>query len=121
MKDGDPIDAFVLESLRALQDEGDSDILIEICEIFFSDTPARISEMRSSLASGDNVVLQRAAHTLKSSSASLGAMKLSELSKELEMKVNSGSVEGAEAQIKKIDDEFLRVKSALTSFMKQGE
>jgi len=38
--------------------------------------------MRQSLASGDALVFQRAAHSLKSSSASIGALEFSELAKE---------------------------------------
>ncbi len=54
-----------------------------------------------------------AAHTLKSSSGSVGAMKLSGIFKELESACKTGTMNDPESYIQRIHAEFERVKTAL--------
>ena len=65
-------------------------------------------------AEGNNAdALYRAAHTLKSSSAYLGALTFSGMCKELEMMGRGNTLEGVAARLAALDQEYARVRDAL--------
>jgi HPt (histidine-containing phosphotransfer) domain-containing protein len=78
------IDMRVIADLRELGGDDDPGLLAELIELFLSDAPARIRELETGLASGEIKLVERAAHTLKSSSANIGALNLSALCKRIE-------------------------------------
>jgi PAS domain S-box-containing protein len=92
---------------------GDPDFIRELIDTYLTDAPGLFAQMRSALTSGDAETFRRAAHSLKSNSASLGALTLSALAKELEMMGKAGTLEGAAAKIAAADVEYERVKAAL--------
>ncbi len=74
----------VLEDLRALGGCEDPGLLQELIDLFLDDAPRRLDEMHLGLSEGDFALMQRSAHTLKSSSANLGAVRLSGICKDME-------------------------------------
>jgi HPt (histidine-containing phosphotransfer) domain-containing protein len=92
---------------------GDAEFVGELMDTYFADAPQLVAQMRSSLAAGDTEAFRRAAHTLKSISATLGALTLSAVAKELEMMGKAGSLEGAAASIAQAETEYARAKAAL--------
>jgi HPt (histidine-containing phosphotransfer) domain-containing protein len=78
------LDMRVIQDLRDLGGEDDPGLLLELVDMFLADSPARMTEIQTSLANGDVKTLERAAHTLKSSSANIGALGLSKLCKQME-------------------------------------
>jgi HPt (histidine-containing phosphotransfer) domain-containing protein len=113
------LDQSVLASLRELQEEGEPDILEEVGGLFLKHAPEKISAIEKAVADKDAKALQVSAHSLKSSSAYVGAMKLSAMSKELEMMGRSGVLEGATERAESLKTEYLRVKTALESEIKR--
>jgi HPt (histidine-containing phosphotransfer) domain-containing protein len=63
----------------------------------------------------DPQALRHAAHTLKSSSASVGALTLSSLCASIEARVRDGQLEGLEADLAALVAEVERVLAGLTS------
>ena len=59
------------EAIRNLG--GDADLYAQIVQIFLDDTAGQITSLDTALASGDFVTARRAAHSIKGTSASLGA------------------------------------------------
>ncbi len=78
------LDPSALDMLRELQEPGESDILQELIAIFMDDAPRHCVSMRTAYDRGDADGMARAAHSLKSSSGNMGAMRLSELCGEIE-------------------------------------
>ncbi|MDM7912914.1 MAG: Hpt domain-containing protein [Methanotrichaceae archaeon] len=113
------IDQSVLASLKELQEEGEPDILEEVGGLFLKHAPEKISAIEKAAADKDAKALQVSAHSLKSSSAYVGAMRLSAMSKELEMMARSGVLDGATERSEKLKAEFQRVKTALESEIKR--
>jgi PAS domain S-box-containing protein len=109
----DPIDRRVIASLQELQMDGEPDILKELSELFISRAPSRLKAMRDALEEGDWERLCGEAHNLKSSSANLGALRLSDLCGELELSGRVGSMERAPELLEKVEVEYERVKAAL--------
>jgi HPt (histidine-containing phosphotransfer) domain-containing protein len=85
----------------------------ELIGLFLEDTPNLLAKMGEAVGQGDGERLQAAAHTLKSSSASLGAMGLSALCRELEVMGRAGALEGAVEKVAQVEAEYERVKVAL--------
>jgi HPt (histidine-containing phosphotransfer) domain-containing protein len=100
-----------------LKESVGADFIGELIDTFLADGPRMLSEMRQALAAGDAEAFRRAAHTLKSNSATFGALTLSALAKELEMMGKAGALEGAadklmqlEAEYRKTEDELRKIK-----------
>ena len=56
-------------------------------------------QLRDARRAGDPAGIRHVAHTLKSSSASIGAVKLSQLCAEIEVKIRTDTVENIEPRI----------------------
>lgn len=78
------VDVSMLLSLEAAQAEGAPDIIVELIDLYFEDTPRRVAAVRRALEDEDVSALRWAAHGLRGSSASLGARRLAALCDELE-------------------------------------
>ena len=104
--ESDVIDQKSLENIRALQSEGTEDILTKIITLFLDDTPQQLEKLHQALRDKDANTIRAIAHSLKSSSATLGAMGLSSLLKELEEKGRTNSLNGSAKLFAQIDNEF---------------
>jgi HPt (histidine-containing phosphotransfer) domain-containing protein len=107
------IDRSVLAGLRELQVKGDPDIIAEVGGLFIKHSPNKISAILQAAESGDAKGLQIAAHSLKSSSAYIGAMRLSALSKELEQMGRSNAMNDVKDKAKMLEAEYIRVVTSL--------
>jgi HPt (histidine-containing phosphotransfer) domain-containing protein len=113
MTDSSILDSETLDNLRALGDEMEDDsFLKEVIDIYVSDTPKRLVEIRESLASGDATRLNRAAHSVKGSSANLGAKKVIAVARRIEEK-SKESLDNLQADIDELETCFEEVKTAL--------
>ena len=113
----DPLDRIVFEKLRFLQDE-EHDYLSELIATYLDSAPKLLDTLRAAIAGSDVPATQRAAHTLKGSSASLGAATLAAHCRELEILARTGMLNGAPEWLQKIEDEYGRVKGALVMEIK---
>ena len=73
------IDPATIQGLRELGGEDEPGLLGELIDIFLEDAPERMKDITEGLATGDIGRVERGAHTLKSSSANIGALGLSDL------------------------------------------
>ena len=112
------IDRTILASLRELQDVGDPDIIAEVGGLFVKHSPEKVKAILQAVEDKDAKGLQVAAHSLKSSSAYVGAMRLSEMSKELEMMGRANVMDGAEEKAERLKAEYTRVRTALDAEIK---
>lgn len=107
------VDGKALQGLRDLASENDSSFLATVIAAFLEDAPKLLQVMDEAIACCDALALQQAAHTLKSSSAVLGATTLSQLCKQLEALGRTGTTEGGVSTMISLTAEYERVKAAL--------
>jgi len=112
-KNSEPVDQSVLDTLRDLQIEGQPDILGRIINAFLKSTENLVVELQKAIAAGEFGLMKNGAHSLKSSSANVGAMQLSELSKKLEMMNEDSEFKNATTLVSAIETEFILVKTVL--------
>lgn len=111
---GSVIDGEQLANLLDLMD-GDADLVVEVIDLFLEDAPQRIAGIVAAIDAGEPDSLMRAAHSLKGSSANVGAKALTGLCANLEQRGRNGSVAGAAALSNSMRREFDAVRTALES------
>ena len=92
-----------------------------IASIYLRDTPALMSSIHSGLAQGDGATVWRAAHALKSCSATVGATKLSALAREFEQKGKQGALNELRANLKELDKHFQIAVTAVNALLTRAE
>ena len=107
------LDPAVIDGLRELSDSSGPSLLEELIAMFLEDTPKRLEDMRVGFASGDYAVAARAAHTLKSSAANMGAAVLSAHCRAVEELVVGERIDDLEILIQDCHEAFAAVKEAL--------
>ncbi len=86
------IDELTLARLKAMQRKGGADMLTHLTTLYAEHSLELVNAMRTASAAGDTAALIQAAHSLKSSSANLGAQSLADLCAVLETVAHAGSV-----------------------------
>jgi HPt (histidine-containing phosphotransfer) domain-containing protein len=119
MPNSEVIDRSALRNLLEMFN-GDEAFLGQVIDTFLSDATHLLGTIRQSTLSGKADDLRRAAHSLKSNSANLGALSLSALGKELEYIGKGGTVEGAAERLALLDAEYARVRTALQAIRESG-
>jgi CheY-like chemotaxis protein len=112
---GPAIDPDQFESFR--QAMGD-DFIGEVIEVFNEDVPKLLLDMQQALTANDAELFRRSAHSLKSNSAQIGALKLSELAKGLEMLGKEGRLAEGSDTVALAEAEYNLVKQALQELIK---
>jgi HPt (histidine-containing phosphotransfer) domain-containing protein len=92
---------------------GDRGFLGELIETYLGDSPALFAQLIDGLASGDTIVVRRAAHTLKSTSATFGAARLTAMCRQIETAAGAGDLDGLAARTAAAQREFDDVAAAL--------
>ena len=121
------IDVAVLDALeQAIGD--DRALLRELVETYLEDAPRQIEALRFGLGTRDVEQVHRAAHMLKSISATVGAEALSAAARELEtltLPATTAAADLAEPEIAALVDviatEFGRARDELNALVPAGE
>ncbi|MGB0712171.1 MAG: response regulator [Gammaproteobacteria bacterium] len=102
----------LMDDLMAMSG-GQPQVIVDLIDAFSRESAQLMTDLHSGFHGDDLDSVKKAAHTLKSSSRSLGAEYFSELCATLETQARAGVVEGQREQIVAIDDEFDRVRTEL--------
>lgn len=108
----DFFDFTMLNMFKELSDDG-NDAVKEIISIFLGDAPKYLDQIKAAIAQDDASGLNEAAHSLKSSSANLGATELSQHCQSLENLGRGGTTEGAQSQFDVMENSLKKVKEIL--------
>ena len=109
-----PIDPSVLDALFELQQAGSPDLVKQVVQAYLESSTELATKLHAAIDSGDAEGVVASAHTLKSSSANVGAMKLADLCKTLETVGREGDLSAAPEHQQHVQREFERVIEALT-------
>jgi signal transduction histidine kinase/DNA-binding NarL/FixJ family response regulator len=108
------LDPVYLERLQDLEAATGRRLVQVVVDGFLSETPERLAQMRAALERNDPHAFVLAVHTLKGSSAQLGASHLAALCAEVEGAARNGSLpQGAATALDAIEREAARVGSEL--------
>jgi PAS domain S-box-containing protein len=107
-------------ALKNLRDLGGDDFLHEVIDAFLADAPGLMATLRGSLDSRNSEELRRAAHTLKSNGATLGAEGFAELCRTVEQQAKAGELDGAAELVDRIEQEYVLLEEALFSLRSES-
>lgn len=102
-----PLDPDALARLRRF---GGAKLLSEMIALYLESAPTRLAAAEAGLSAGDASATANALHSLKSSSAQLGAARLSALCEEGEVIAAGGALAGVAAVLKASREELGRVE-----------
>ena len=96
-----------------LKDLMGSDYVGEIIDTYIQETGVLIQQLQQALGAGDSISFGRLAHSIKSSSASLGALVFSQQAREMEMMGKANDLALAYLQLERLSVDYLDVKQTL--------
>ncbi len=115
------LDPTILLSLRRLEDSSDPGFVRQLIGIFLHDTPARLGALRAAVGRGDAPAIRQLAHSIKGSSASLGARRIAALCAELQQCGHGGSLDGVEDLLLQVEHAFQEARIRLeTDWLSEG-
>lgn len=114
------IDWAVLESYKEIMGEESESFVRELIQSYLQNTTELFQDLKLAREKQDVSTFHRLAHTLKSSSASLGAMHLSEMCKDMELNSKDTLSAVAEMKFDQANIEFVQVSTALSSWKGHG-
>ena len=113
------VDWSVLDAYYQVMGDDTDAFLVELVQTFLPNAQKLVDDLKASLDKKDLASFHRGAHTLKSSSASLGAMVLSDMAKKLEADtVEDFPAESAD-RVKAIQVELDRATPEYQAFLKE--
>jgi CheY-like chemotaxis protein len=108
-----PIDHTVLNGILLLNGEKCQEIVDKVLLRYLDTTPDVLDQISAALAVDEAKTVEVAAHSLKSSSGMIGALRLSDLFRNLEQDAREGDLTRCYAILSTIETEYQRVRVAL--------
>src|SRR2546423_1026011 len=93
------LDAAALERLRELDPKGENQLLPRVIQAFEASSTRLIPQLQEARRAHDMAGIRHVAHTLKSSSASIGALGLSQLCADIEAKIRTQTLENIDERV----------------------
>ena len=107
------LDAACMAELRALDPDGKAQLVKRVLATYRASLAKLVEQLRLARADGSWDQVSRVVHTLKSSSASIGALALSGLCADIERLLRAGDSAAAESLIDPFHAEVQRVDAAV--------
>jgi len=116
-----PIDLTTIELIRDMERRGATRLLERLVATYVATAARLVAQAAYALKAGDTATLQHAAHTLKSSSANLGAIELSRRFGVLERHARGDNLEDARAEWHAAQAEYERAVKVLQEIVAADE
>jgi CheY-like chemotaxis protein len=107
------LDPKLLANIRALQRPGKPDLVRKVLEQYLASTPSLFHAIQDALGRKAAPAVQQNAHSLKSSSATIGAATVAALSKELEMMGKANTLDTAATVLSQAETAYAQVQRVL--------
>ncbi|WP_162245617.1 response regulator [Methylibium sp. Root1272] len=111
------LDAQALQRLRDLDPTGANRLLERVVQAFETSTGRLLPQLDEAHAAGDLDGVKHVAHTLKSSSASIGALKLSSLCADIEGMIRNNEVQALGPRVAALRAEIASVRGSLHALL----
>jgi PAS domain S-box-containing protein len=112
---GEVIDRGVLEQLGKVRTNGKSELLARVIKVYLVESPKLMKKLRQAVDAADAHGIASFAHSLKSSSANVGARALSGYFAEMEALARRAETRQACDMMQKVEAEHLGVQDALAA------
>ena len=107
------LDAEALERLRELDPQGANGLLPRVLRAFDTSLGRLLGQLEEARARSDPAAMRHVAHTLKSSSASVGALELSRICADIERRLREPDPGELQPLLDDMVEQSLRVRAVL--------
>lgn len=114
---GNVLDQAVLEELLSYADDGDPELLLDLIQMFLDDSPSKVAAVEQALETGDFEKAERAAHSLKGSSGTLGARLVQDVCELLQVSTRNQRLEESQALAPRLVTEYEQADAALRAVL----
>jgi PAS domain S-box-containing protein len=111
------LDTAAIERIRDMERRGADRLLERLVDTYLDSTARLVADAEQALARGDGPALRQAVHTLKSSSANLGAVELARRASGIELLAREGRLADARTDWAGAAAEYQRVQCALRGLL----
>lgn len=108
------LDAPSLDRLRELDPKGTNGLIVRVLKAFEGSLQRLLAQLQDARRQGDHAAIRHVAHTLKSSSASVGALELSRLCADIERRIRQDDTQDLDPLLDGMIGESGRVLAVLT-------
>lgn len=98
---------------------GDESFVADLVQTYLGDGAEQLAAIEAAVGAEDAEALVRPAHTLKSASLTVGAMRLGEVSRGLEMRGREGRLDGAAADAATARETWAATEEALRHWLSE--
>jgi HPt (histidine-containing phosphotransfer) domain-containing protein len=112
------LDPLALSRLRELDPDGRQGVLMRVLAAFETSLSRMLVQLQAERDSGHASVVASVAHTLKSSSASVGALELAQACSEVEAKLRRGDTSALQPDISRLISEGESALQAVGSILR---
>ena len=103
----------IVDDLREIMGEE----FVALVRVFLEDAPGALLKLQQAVDGNDVDALVAPAHSLKSTSANLGALALSDIARTIEHGARQRNLADPRAEVAALGREFHRVEAALRGFL----
>jgi two-component system, sensor histidine kinase and response regulator len=114
MTDSEVIDP---QAQARLQEWGGAKLLTQMIKLFLENAPTRLDQVRKGLAESNVKDAERGVHSLKSSAANVGAMRVSRLAAQMEDHAARGDLASVAGQMPTLESEFAAAERRLVDIL----
>jgi HPt (histidine-containing phosphotransfer) domain-containing protein len=107
------LDRTILAELHADLGDDNPTLVAELIDLFLADTPLLLAKLGAAIAAGAVEAVFQCAHSLKSTSANLGAQALAALCEGLEAAARTGQLTGGAEPLRQIEAMYPQVEREL--------
>lgn len=111
-----PLPVFDLDAVLELVD-GEIELLQEIAEMFQSDLPSNMEQVRNALTAGNTEVVHQVTHRLKSTVGNLGGRAAHKAVQDLEKSARDGQTENTDELFANFQHELTHFSDTLAEFL----
>jgi len=112
----EPLDPEIVAALRRAGEQlGNQELLAQLAGLFTDNAPLRLEEIRGAIGRRDAPRAERAAHTLRTNCAVLGASELAACCGRLEEAAACADFDAASARLAEAEDRLPDVLAAVTA------
>ncbi len=116
---GPVIDFACLEAIAGLQAAGGEDLMKNVIQIYLSHSLGLMRKLDEAVAADDRKAIMETAHTLKSSSAQLGAGRLAALLQRIELMGRNGETALAPRTQLEVREEYEAARAVLEVYLQE--
>jgi PAS domain S-box-containing protein len=107
------IDYNAFQAILEMVPNNSAQLLAELITSYLEDAPKLLQDMQAAVATNNLIAAQHAAHTLKSASATLGAISLADRCRELEQMNLAEAIDKLTEKVSQVQSEYREVEQAL--------